>query len=235
MFSRLFTLALLVLADLPVDAAPVLNSDQNRMEETRKEHEEALKTYRELAQKEPETYLPEVAQTLNNLGIVDSAQNRAEEAQKAFAEALKIYREAQKNRGPICLTWRQRLTAWGLLTAPKPGWRPSGRNMMRHWLTVNVRIVFGPEATNLITGELKNSLATVPIVSLDLLCATYGPVSCSRPHDRCRSSYPEDYSGAPAGRTLRVHVRILRAPDSSDRRTDRFAITSDFQTERFAS
>src|SRR5260370_12651949 len=99
MFSRLFTLALLVLADLPVDAASVLNSDQNRMEETRKEHEEALKTYRELAQKEPETYLPEVAQTLNDLGIVDSAQNRAEEeARKAFAEALKIYRElAQKN------------------------------------------------------------------------------------------------------------------------------------------
>src|SRR5260370_41144028 len=86
MFSRLFTLALLVLADLPVDAALLLNSDQNRMEETRKEHEEALKTYRELAQKEPETYLPEVAQTLNNLGIVDSAQNRAEEARKAFAE-----------------------------------------------------------------------------------------------------------------------------------------------------
>jgi hypothetical protein len=38
-------------------------SDQTRMEETRREDEEALKTYRELAQKEPETYLPEVAQT----------------------------------------------------------------------------------------------------------------------------------------------------------------------------
>ena len=105
MFLRLLSLALLVLVDLPVDAAPVLNSDQNRMEETQKEHEEALKTYRELAQKEPETYLPEVAQTLNNLGIVDSAQNRAEEARKAFAEAVKIYRELRKkNRGPICLT-----------------------------------------------------------------------------------------------------------------------------------
>src|SRR4029077_17243856 len=100
LFLRLFTLALLVLVDFPVDAAPVLNSDQNRMEETRKEHEEALKTYRELAQKEPDTYLPEVAQTLNNLGIVDSAQNRAKEARKAFEEALKIYRELeQKNPG----------------------------------------------------------------------------------------------------------------------------------------
>ena len=100
MFSRLFTVAILVFAELPVDAAPVLDSDQNRMEETRKEHEEALKTYRELAQKEPETYLPVVAQTLNDLGIVDSAQNRPKEARKAFAKALKIYRElAQKRPG----------------------------------------------------------------------------------------------------------------------------------------
>jgi len=102
MFSRLFTVAILVFAELPVDAAPVLDSDQNRMEETRKEHEEALKTYRELAQKEPETYLPVVAQTLNDLGIVDSAQNRPKEARKAFAKALKIYRElAQKKTGHI--------------------------------------------------------------------------------------------------------------------------------------
>jgi tetratricopeptide (TPR) repeat protein len=141
MFSRLFTIVLLVLADLPVDAAPdrsngnfasasftqelscyegaeiaydrcmecalkcgmnaelaltstnlgVSTSDQSRAEESRKEHEEALKTYRELAQKNPENFLPEVARTLNNLGIIDSAQNRTEEARKAFEEALQIY------------------------------------------------------------------------------------------------------------------------------------------------
>jgi hypothetical protein len=61
MFSRLFIFYLLVLADSPVNAVPVLNSDQNRMEETRKEHKEALKSYRKLAQKEPETYLPYVS------------------------------------------------------------------------------------------------------------------------------------------------------------------------------
>src|ERR1700680_5039822 len=98
MFSRLFIFYLLVLADSPVNAVPVLNSDQNRMEETRKEHQEALKSYRKLAQKEPETYLPYVAQTLNNLGTIDSAQNRMEEARKEYEEALKIYRLlAQKN------------------------------------------------------------------------------------------------------------------------------------------
>src|ERR1700736_6565514 len=109
MFSRLFTLALLVLADLPVDAEPVLNSDQNRMEETRKEHEEALKTYRELAQKEPDTYLPEVAQTLNDLGIVDSAQNRAEEARKAFAPRTGWQRPGRSMRRGLRPTvgWRR--------------------------------------------------------------------------------------------------------------------------------
>src|SRR5438270_849470 len=72
--------------------------DQNRMEEARKEYEEALKIYRELAQKNPETYLPDVATMLNNLGILDSAQNRMKEGRKKYDEALKIYRElAQKD------------------------------------------------------------------------------------------------------------------------------------------
>ena len=86
MFSRLFTLALLVLVDLPVDAAPLLNSDQNRMEE-------ALNTYGELTQKDSETYLPYVAITCNNLAIWISDQNLIEEGRKEYEEALKIYRE----------------------------------------------------------------------------------------------------------------------------------------------
>ena len=53
--------------------------------------------YRELAQKEPETYLPSVPMALNNLGLLDDAQNRWDEARKEAEEALKIYRElAQK-------------------------------------------------------------------------------------------------------------------------------------------
>jgi tetratricopeptide (TPR) repeat protein len=70
---------------------------QNQMEETRREYEESLKTYRELAHKEPDIYLRFVAITLNNLGLLDNAQNRWGEARKEAEEALKIYRElAQK-------------------------------------------------------------------------------------------------------------------------------------------
>ena len=76
----------------------VLNREQNRMEEARMAFKKALKTYRELAQKNPEVYLPYVATTLNNLGVLNSDQNRNEEARMAYEEALKTYRElAQKN------------------------------------------------------------------------------------------------------------------------------------------
>jgi tetratricopeptide (TPR) repeat protein len=76
----------------------VLDSDQGRMEEARKEFAEALQTYRDLAQKNPETYRRYVATMVNNLGVLDSDQGRMEEARKEFAEALQIRRElAQKN------------------------------------------------------------------------------------------------------------------------------------------
>ena len=107
MLSRLFTIVLLAVASLRVNAASLTGviitneatsssavdvvaidqvnttirsaladtagDAQNQTEETRRE---ALKTYRELAEKEPETYLPDVAATLNDLGIFDSDQNR---------------------------------------------------------------------------------------------------------------------------------------------------------------
>ena len=66
------------------------------MKEARNEYEEALKTYRELAQKNPETYLPDVALTLNNLGILDSDQNRIAQARKEYEEALKIFEDFSK-------------------------------------------------------------------------------------------------------------------------------------------
>lgn len=76
----------------------ILHRAQNRMEEARKAHEEALKICRQLAEKNPETYLPYVADTLNNLGVLHCDQNRMEDARKAYEEALKIRRQlAEQN------------------------------------------------------------------------------------------------------------------------------------------
>ena len=75
------------------------------MEEARKEYGEALQISRELAQKNPETYRPDVATTLNNLGSLDSDQDRMEEARKEDEEALQITVSwRRKTRRPIGLT-----------------------------------------------------------------------------------------------------------------------------------
>src|SRR5262249_59936186 len=53
---------------------------------------------REISQKNPDTYQPDLAATLNDLAILDRDQNRPEAARKEFEEALKIRRElTQKN------------------------------------------------------------------------------------------------------------------------------------------
>lgn len=69
----------------------IRDSGQGRMEEARKEYAEALQIFRELAQKDPETYRLDVATMLNNLGILDSDEGRMEQAHKELAEALQIY------------------------------------------------------------------------------------------------------------------------------------------------
>ena len=75
-----------------------LHRHPNRMEEARKESQEVRKIDRELAQKNPETYLPNLAKKLNNLAKVDNMQNRMKEAWKEYEEAPKIDRElAHKN------------------------------------------------------------------------------------------------------------------------------------------
>ena len=66
------------------------------MEEAQKELGEALQIRRELAQKNPETYLPDVATTLSNLAVLDRIQSRLDEARMAFDEALRIYQDFAK-------------------------------------------------------------------------------------------------------------------------------------------
>ncbi|MGD1854323.1 MAG: hypothetical protein ACFB2W_08730 [Leptolyngbyaceae cyanobacterium] len=61
-------------------------------------YEEALQLDRELAQENPRTYLPYVANTLNNLAVLQKAKNEYGAAQTNYEEALQVYRElAQEN------------------------------------------------------------------------------------------------------------------------------------------
>jgi tetratricopeptide (TPR) repeat protein len=69
----------------------LLDKDENRLEEAREDYAGALQAYHMLAQKDPETYLPNVATTLTSLEIPDLAQKRLKDSRKDLEEALKIY------------------------------------------------------------------------------------------------------------------------------------------------
>jgi tetratricopeptide (TPR) repeat protein len=97
---------LLSLAETEAKRAAVLNdmgnlySDNNQMSEALHAYSEALKIYKQLAEKNPGAFLPYVAATQNNLGILYKSNNQLTEALHAYSEALKIYKQvAEKNPG----------------------------------------------------------------------------------------------------------------------------------------
>jgi hypothetical protein len=76
---------------------------ENEEDEARRESVDTLKSYRKLAESDPKTYLPGVAATLNDLGIIDDDQNQMGSARKEFEEALKIYRKLAEQEAPVYL------------------------------------------------------------------------------------------------------------------------------------
>ena len=69
-----------------------LDRFQNRTDDACRHYEDALKSFRLLAQQNPDVYLPSVAQTLNVLGMLDGTQNRIEESRAHYQEALSLFR-----------------------------------------------------------------------------------------------------------------------------------------------
>ena len=92
-------------ADFPNRSASVgqVIDFENETDQARRESVDALKSYRKLAENDPETYLPGVAATLNDLGIIDGDQNRIGNARKEFEEALEIYRKLAQQQATVYL------------------------------------------------------------------------------------------------------------------------------------
>ena len=65
-------------------------SDTGRPAQAEEAYNETLGYYRQLAEQSPATYLPNVATTLNNLGILYSDTGRPAQAEEAYNEALTI-------------------------------------------------------------------------------------------------------------------------------------------------
>lgn len=81
-----------------------LFSCSNEFEEARQAYQEALEIYRSLAAVNPQTYLPDVAMTLNNFGNLLMYVNEFEEAKQAYKEALGIRRNWRQSTSKLtCL------------------------------------------------------------------------------------------------------------------------------------
>ncbi|MBF0473031.1 MAG: tetratricopeptide repeat protein [Nitrospirae bacterium] len=69
---------------------------QNEFNEALPVYERNLELLRKLTVKDKSKYLPDVAMTLNNLGLLYSDTQRHKDAETAFDQALKIYRDLSK-------------------------------------------------------------------------------------------------------------------------------------------
>ena len=67
------------------------------------QYEEALEIIRDLAKKNPDVYLPYVATTLNNLGVLSRDNNEMEQAKIQYEEALEIRRGLSKKNPYVYL------------------------------------------------------------------------------------------------------------------------------------
>ena len=80
------------LANILFDYA-YLKADFTRMHEAVQLYVEALQIYRQLAESNPDAYMPRVAMTLNNLATLQSDLGRYVEAEENYVEALRIRRQ----------------------------------------------------------------------------------------------------------------------------------------------
>jgi len=70
-----------------------LEKNTMQVETARQHFEEWLKIYRQVAQQDPDQYLPKVAEVLNNLGFVEREQKLLDRARQHYEEALRIRRQ----------------------------------------------------------------------------------------------------------------------------------------------
>jgi len=117
-----------------------LDRMENRMDEARADDEAAIAIYRQLAQQNPEVYLPYLAVTLSNLASVERRQYHVDEARKHYEQSLQINRQlAARNPDKYLPNVAMVLNEYGLLDASQN--RPdSARQRYEEALGINRRL-----------------------------------------------------------------------------------------------
>ncbi|MEI7587140.1 tetratricopeptide repeat protein [Runella sp.] len=86
-----------------------------KMPQAEEAYNEALKIYSQLAEKNPDAFLPDLATCLNNLGTYYYSNQKMPQAEEAYNEALKIYRQlAEENPDAFLLCVAGTLNNLGL-------------------------------------------------------------------------------------------------------------------------
>lgn len=96
------------------DAALFMQS-QHQYDKALKCYENILVVFRQLSEKDPNVYMPDVATTLNNIGNLFSDKNEMSNARHAYEEALRIRRIlCEKNPDVYLPDVAHALNSWGL-------------------------------------------------------------------------------------------------------------------------
>ncbi len=102
---------------------PDTDTEQKRMEEAQRHHEEALRIYRQLAEQNPAVYQEYVALLLKDLGNLNRYQDRLDKARENYQEALEIYHHlAQRNPDPQLYPLAMLLNEFGTLDGIQSRW-----------------------------------------------------------------------------------------------------------------
>ena len=95
-----------------------LDRMEGRTDAARADDEAAIAIYRQLAQQNPEVYLPYLAVTLSNLASVERRQNQLDEARKNYEQSLELNRQlAARNPDKYLANVAMVLNEYGLLDA----------------------------------------------------------------------------------------------------------------------
>lgn len=76
-----------------VSELPEFDTEQKRLEVARENYADAVMSYRQRGRSSKNTFLPEMASTINNLAFVTQLQNHPDEARQHYQEALVVYRQ----------------------------------------------------------------------------------------------------------------------------------------------
>ena len=144
--------------------APDTDTEQKRMQEAQRHHEEALQIYRQLAQKNPDVYNEYVAMLLKDLGNLNRYQGHMEEARQNYEEALQIYHHSpQRNADAQLYPRAVLLDEYGTLDGMQNRWDEQRLHDEEGLQTYRQLAQQKPDTYLVYVAKMSNNLGTLDL------------------------------------------------------------------------